>query len=53
MTSAELVESHCSLYLWGDQSATDIGGFNARRVGLSQEATVVRLGGTRDPSGPR
>ena len=53
MTSTELIESHCSLYLWGDVSATDIGGFDARRVGLSQEATIVRLGGTRDPSGLR
>ena len=53
MTSTEWIESHCSVYLWGDKSADDIGGFDAPRVGLSQEATVVRLGGTPDPTGPR
>ena len=35
MTSAELIETHRGLYLWGDQSATDIGGFDARCVGVS------------------
>ena len=51
-TSTQLIESHRSLFLWGDKCATDIRGFNARRVGLSEEATVVQFGETRDPSGP-
>ena len=41
MTSSELIKSHCNLHFWGEESATDIGGFDARRVGFSQETTVV------------
>ena len=52
MASSELIKPYRCLYLWGNQPPTDISGFDARRVGLSHETAVVRLGGTRDSPGP-
>ena len=52
VTGADLIETHRSLNFRGDQLATDIGGLIARRVGLTLEPAVVRLGGAFNPPWP-